>query len=73
MLNSAIQLSLEDACVEQSWLSSRRLPRGVGSGVLAMILHHVPLYLHFSSVRVVWEVGHMITINRCEEAASDIF
>lgn len=58
---------------KRSWLSGRRSLCGVGSGVLAIILNHVPLYLHFCSVCVVWEVGHMITINRCEEAASNIF
>lgn len=66
VLNLVIQLSLEDACVEvELW--------GVRSGFIAMILSHVPLYLHFCSVGVVWEAGHMITMNRWEEVASNIF
>jgi len=42
------------------------------SRVLAVVLSHVPLYLHVCSVCFVWEAGHTMRIKRCEEVASKI-
>lgn len=46
--------------------------RGNMSRVLIGVLNHVPLYLHVCSACFVWEVGHRMTIKRCEEVASNV-
>lgn len=73
MLNSVIPLSLEDACMEAELNLHLEVTARVRSKVLTMILNPIPQYLHSCSLCVVWEVGHMIAINRYEEAASNVF
>lgn len=46
--------------------------RGNMSGVFVGVLNHVPLYLHVCSACFVWEVGHRMTIKKCEEVASNV-
>lgn len=73
MLNSVIPLSLEDACLEAELDLHLEVTARVRSEVLVMILNHIPWCLHSCSLCAVWEVGHMITIKRYEEAASNVF